>query len=190
MAVSYLIFTTTQWGISIILFRFITSQNSLGSPPLHRRWKLTAKEGWLFRPAVTANAIFHIGQQLAERNPKPLMPSIFNYPSGFVIFSTKETLGVASERAVQRRFLKGGEASLLGRLTGGKTPSNQDAAAAKSHQLCPTLCDPIDGSPIDGSAVLGILQARTLEWVAISFSEATKLRETKGRMSRTELVVL
>jgi len=120
------------------------------------------------------------------------MPSILNYPSGFVVLSTKETLGVASERAVQRRFFKGGEASLLGRLTGGKTPGNQDAAAAaaKSHQSCPTLCDPIDGSPIDISAVLGILQARTLEWVVISFSEATKLRETKGRMSRTELVVL
>ena len=43
------------------------------------------------------------------------------------------------------------------------------AAAAKSLQLCPTLCDPIDGSP-PGSAVRGILQARTLEWVAISFS--------------------
>ena len=43
------------------------------------------------------------------------------------------------------------------------------AAAAKSHQPCPTLCDPIDGSP-PGSPVLGILQARTLEWVAISFS--------------------
>ena len=43
------------------------------------------------------------------------------------------------------------------------------AAAAKSLQLCPTLCDPIDGSP-PGSAVSGILQARTLEWVAISFS--------------------
>ena len=42
-------------------------------------------------------------------------------------------------------------------------------AAAKSLQLCPTLCDPIDGSP-PGSAVPGILQARTLEWVAISFS--------------------
>ena len=41
------------------------------------------------------------------------------------------------------------------------------AAAAKSLQLCPTLCDPIDGSP-PGSP--GILQARTLEWVAISFS--------------------
>ena len=45
------------------------------------------------------------------------------------------------------------------------------AAAAKSLQLCPTLCDPIDGSP-PGSRVSGILQARTLEWVAISFSNA------------------
>ena len=47
------------------------------------------------------------------------------------------------------------------------------AAAAKSHQSCPTLCDPIDGSP-PGSPVPGILQARTLEWVAISFSNAWK----------------
>ena len=47
------------------------------------------------------------------------------------------------------------------------------AAAAKSLQSCPTLCDPIDGSP-PGSAVPGILQARTLEWVAISFSSALK----------------
>ena len=45
---------------------------------------------------------------------------------------------------------------------------NESAAAAKSLQLCPTLCDPTDGSP-PGSAVPGILQARTLEWVAISF---------------------
>ena len=45
------------------------------------------------------------------------------------------------------------------------------AAAAKSIQSCPTLCDPIDGSP-PGSPVHGILQARTLEWVAISFSNA------------------
>ena len=47
------------------------------------------------------------------------------------------------------------------------------AAAAKSLQSCPTLCDPIDGSP-PGSALPGILQARTLEWVAISFSNAGK----------------
>ena len=45
------------------------------------------------------------------------------------------------------------------------------AAAAKSLQSCPTLCDPIDASP-PGSVVPGILQARTLEWVAISFSSA------------------
>ena len=45
------------------------------------------------------------------------------------------------------------------------------AAAAKSLQSCPTLCDPIDGSPL-GSPVPGILQARTMEWVAISFSNA------------------
>ena len=43
------------------------------------------------------------------------------------------------------------------------------AAAAKSLQSCPTLCDPIDGNP-PGSPIPGILQARTLEWVAISFS--------------------
>ena len=45
------------------------------------------------------------------------------------------------------------------------------AATAKSLQLCPTLCDPIDGSP-PGSPIPGILQAITLEWVAISFSNA------------------
>ena len=45
------------------------------------------------------------------------------------------------------------------------------AAAAKSLQLCPTLCNPIDGSP-PGFPIPGILQARTLEWVAISFSNA------------------
>jgi len=45
------------------------------------------------------------------------------------------------------------------------------APAAKSLQSCPTLCNPIDGSP-PGSPVPGILQARTLEWVAISFSNA------------------
>ena len=51
-----------------------------------------------------------------------------------------------------------------------KNYKNSTAAAA-SLQSCPTLCDPIDGSPL-GSAIPGILQARTLEWVAISFSNA------------------
>ena len=52
-----------------------------------------------------------------------------------------------------------------------KNPPANAAAAAKSLQSCPTLCDPIDSSP-PGSPVPGILQARTLEWVAISFSDA------------------
>ena len=50
-------------------------------------------------------------------------------------------------------------------------PSRKGTATAKSLQSCPTLCDPIDGSP-PGSPVPRILQARTLEWVAISFSNA------------------
>ena len=48
--------------------------------------------------------------------------------------------------------------------------TNHAAAAAKSLQLCPTLCDPIDGL-LSGSSVPGILQARTLEWGAIAFSD-------------------
>ena len=54
------------------------------------------------------------------------------------------------------------------------------AAAAKSLQSCPTLCDPIDGSP-PGSPIPGILQPRTLEWVAISFSNAWKWK-VKGKL--------
>ena len=52
-----------------------------------------------------------------------------------------------------------------------EVPGRLQSAAAKSLQSCPTLCDPIDSSP-PGSPVPGILQARTLEWFAISFSNA------------------
>ena len=60
------------------------------------------------------------------------------------------------------------------------------AAAAKSLQSCPTLCDPIDGSP-PGSPVPGILQARTLEWVAISFANACKWKVKGKALSRVWL---
>ena len=60
------------------------------------------------------------------------------------------------------------------------------AAAAKSLQSCPTLCDPRDGSP-PGSPVPGILQARTLEWVAISFSNAWKWKVKAKSLSRIQL---
>ena len=59
-------------------------------------------------------------------------------------------------------------------------------AAAKSLQLCPTLCDPIDGSP-PGSPIAGILQARTLKWVAISFSNAWKWKVKVKSLSRVRL---
>ena len=62
------------------------------------------------------------------------------------------------------------------------------AAAAKSLQSCPTLCIPIDGSP-PGSTVPGILQARTLEWVAISFSNAWKWKVKVKSLSRVRLLV-
>ena len=59
--------------------------------------------------------------------------------------------------------------------------------AAKSLQSCPTLCDPIDGSP-PGLPVPGILQARTLEWVAISFSNAWKWKVKVKLLSRAQLL--
>ena len=62
-----------------------------------------------------------------------------------------------------------------------------DTAAAKSLQSCPTLCDPIDGSPPD-SPVPGILQARTLEWVAISFSIAWQWKVKVKSLSRVWLL--
>ena len=60
-------------------------------------------------------------------------------------------------------------------------------ATAKSLQSCPTLCNPIDGSP-PGSAVPGILQARTLEWVAVSFSNAWKWKVKVKLLSRVWLL--
>ena len=69
-------------------------------------------------------------------------------------------------------------------------PKNAQAAAAaaatKSLQLCPTLCDPEDGSP-PGSPVSGILQARTLEWVAISFSNAWRWKVKVKSLSYVRL---
>ena len=62
------------------------------------------------------------------------------------------------------------------------------AAAAKSLQSCPTLCDPIESSP-PGSSVPGILQARILEWVAISFSNAWKWKVKVKSLSRAWILV-
>ena len=65
--------------------------------------------------------------------------------------------------------------------------SSTTTTTAKSLQSCPTLCDPIDGSPT-GSPTPGILQARTLEWVAISFSNAWKWKVKVKSLSRIRLL--
>ena len=67
-------------------------------------------------------------------------------------------------------------------LTLASTIQSNRAAAVKSLQSCPTLCDPTDGSP-PGSPIPGILQAGTLEWVAISFSSAWKWKVTVKSLS-------
>ena len=72
---------------------------------------------------------------------------------------------------------------------GYKAYNNTAAAAAKSLQSCLTLCDPRDSSPL-GSSVPGILQARTLEWVAISFSNAWKWKVKVKSLSRSQLLVI
>ena len=69
----------------------------------------------------------------------------------------------------------------------GKVLRHRAAAAAKSLQSCLTLCNPIDGSP-PGSPVPGILQTRTLEWVAISFSNAWKWKGKVKSLSRVRLL--
>ena len=85
---------------------------------------------------------------------------------------------------LERMWRKGNPLTLLvGMQTSTATMENSvaAAAAAKSLQWCPTLCDPIDGSP-PGSPVPGILQARILEWVAISFSNTWKWKWSRVRL--------
>ena len=93
-------------------------------------------------------------------------------------------LSGGSERETENRYH-----SHLMSLQASSSLGNQPytaAAAAKSLQSCPTLCDPTDSSP-QGSPVPGILQARTLEWVAISFSNAWKWKVNS--LSRVRLLV-
>ena len=82
-------------------------------------------------------------------------------------------------------FASGGQSTRVS--TSAYTYIKYIHAAAKSLQSCPTLCDPIDGSP-PGSSVLGILQARTLEWVAISFSSAWKWKVKVKSLSCVRLL--
>ena len=85
------------------------------------------------------------------------------------------------------KALKNFERKCLSFLTQIQVITIAAAAAAKSLQSCPTLCDPIDGSP-PGSPVPGILQVRTLEWVAISFSNAWKWKVKVKLLSGVRLL--
>ena len=85
-----------------------------------------------------------------------------DYSQGYADGEAAMESAIASSQAVTANLYKSKLASEDATIA---------AATAKSLQLCPTLCDPIDSSP-PGSPIPGILQARTLEWVAISFSNA------------------
>ena len=85
-----------------------------------------------------------------------------------------EQKGLASQMKQDNRFLDTNDSNLY--------PKRLTTKSAKSLQPCPILCDPIDGSP-PGFPVPGILQARKLEWVAISFSKAWK-RKVKVKLLR------
>ena len=98
--------------------------------------------------------------------------------------SPGQNTGVGSHSLLQGIFL-----TQVSRIAGGFFTSWAAAAAAKSLQLCLTLCDPIDGSP-PGPAILGILQARTLEWVAISFSSAWKWNVKVKLLSHARLFTI
>ena len=116
-------------------------------------------------------------------NSPPLLPSspshqMCQYPRGQVEALLLLLLSRFS-RVIPKNFLK----YLL-----YKCLLNDAAAAAKSCQSCLTLCDPIDGSP-PGLSVPGILQARTLEWVAISFSNAWKWKVKVKSLSHVRFIM-
>ena len=103
----------------------------------------------------------------------PIVCSLYRY--SFQCYS-KANLSLRLQRSV-KVILELSEGHILEPL----------AAAAKSLQSCPTLCDPIDGSP-PGSPVPGILQARTLEWVAISCFMDPRVGQTESKISGVEVL--
>ena len=105
---------------------------------------------------------------LPDKQFKVIIIKMFNVLKRMDDHSENSHLYVSSSMTKEVRMHK--KEKTISSIKGvGKTRAA--AAAAKSLQSCPTLCDPMDGS-LPGSPVPGILQARTLEWVAISFSNA------------------
>ena len=136
------------------------------------------KKTWGWR-----GALFHTFQKLFNVWLHRRLLSFHSYSSVKLLWSV-----VLIENLASHRYVSGKGRSKLIILLGncGYFSWCHTAAAAKSRQSCPTLCDPIDGSP-PGSSVPGILQARTLEWVAISFSNAWKWKVKVKSLSRVRL---
>ena len=101
----------------------------------------------------------------------------------FFFFSKKRVALFWKGKSTYKRWSVSSFLKSLQLWRADKTKNLAAAAAAKLLQSCPTLCDPIDGSP-PGSPVPGILQARTLEWVAISFSNSWKWKVKVKSISR------
>ena len=130
---------------------------------------------------------------------KPISQRVKNHPPcNTLITSMREQMGACLITAWKGLFLSLFTSQwvqvihwdcLIESLHSGEesTGSAAAAAAAKLLQSCPTLCDPIDGSP-PGSPVPGILQARTLEWVAIFSSNAWKWKVKVKSLSRVRLL--
>ena len=131
-------------------------------------------------------------RQLTEReqifanhvSAKGLVPKITKISRNSVIKINNPILKWAKDQS--RHFSKENTQMINKHIKWCLTLSATAASAAKSLQSCPTLCGPIDGGP-PGSPVPGILQARTLEWVAISFSNAWKGKVTVKLLSRVQL---
>ena len=114
--------------------------------------------------------------------------SAFRRPSRFSKVLNIQKVQLQGATKIWKRKKPLSTASYCPALTIKLSPQNNAAAAAaKSLQSCPTLCNPIDRSP-PGSPVPGILQARTLEWVAISFSNAWKWKVKVKSLSRVQLL--
>ena len=120
-----------------------------------------------------------------------IRPQLFQFPCGLCVGSSWQSeiknAACGCERGRVKESKQGQNPDAIG-SSGfcSKTLSKLIHAAAKSLQSCPTLCNPIDGSP-PGSPIPGILQARTLEWVAISFSNAWRWKVKVKSLSRVLL---
>ena len=111
-----------------------------------------------------------------------------NMLTGITFLGSKITVDSDCSHEIKRHLLLGRKAMTnLDSILKSRNITLSAAAAAKSLQSCPTLCNPIDGSP-PGAPVPGILMARTLEWVAISFSNAWKWKVKVKSLSLVQLL--